>query len=150
MGLCVRQPPCGAGFGSAFGNGHWDIVPILAARYMLPEITDGSFFVPQLRYAQSFAQSFSSRANSNLQFSPQLKVMLPESWFLIAWPSPDIRWNFGQKLSGQTGRLFLPLDLAVGRALSPSHTVSLEVSEPLVNAYPVYRFKIEARISARF
>ena len=117
---------------------------------MLPEITDGSYFVPQFRYAQSFAQSFSGRAASNLQFSPQLKVALPGQWFVIAWPSTDIRWNFGAKTSGQTGRLFFPLDLTVGRNLAEARTVSLEVSEPLIRDYPVYRFKLEARLSAQF
>jgi hypothetical protein len=135
---------------SAYGSGNWEAVPLVAVRYMLPEISDGSFFVPQLRYAQSFAQSFSGRDTSNLQFSPQLKVVLPDKWFFIAWPNTDIRWNFGQKASGQTGRLFLPLDLEVGRNLAQAHTVSLEVSTPLIRDYPVYRIKIEARYSARF
>lgn len=135
---------------SAFGSGNWEVVPLVAARYMLPEISDGSFFVPQFRYSQSFAQSFSGRGASNLQFSPQFKVALPDKWFAIAWPSTDIRWNFGPKVSGQTGRLFLPLDLEVGRNLAQARTVSLEVSTPMIRDYPVYRVKIEARLSAQF
>ncbi|HWU53929.1 MAG TPA: transporter [Rhizomicrobium sp.] len=146
FGSRIRAPASG----SAFGSGNWEIAPIVAARYMLPEITDGSYFVPQLRYAQSFAQSFSSRSTSNLQFAPQLKVALPDKWFVIAWPSTDIRWNFGPKASGQTGRLFFPLDLAIGHNLTQARTVSLEVSAPVIRDYPVYRIKIEARLSAQF
>jgi hypothetical protein len=146
FGSRVRAPASG----SAYGSGNWEIAPIVAARYMLPEIGDGSYFVPQLRYAQSFAQSFPGRATSDLQFSPQLKVALPGKWFVIAWPSTDIRWNFGPKASGQTGRLFFPLDLTVGRNLAEARTISLEVSAPVIRDYPVYRLKIEARFSAQF
>ena len=54
---------------SACGNGSWEAVPIPAARHMLPEISDGSFLVPQLRYAGSFARSFAGESTSNLPFS---------------------------------------------------------------------------------
>lgn len=131
---------------SVFGSGNWDLVPIIAARAMLPEISPGSYFVPQLRYDVSFAQSFSSRGTSNLQFSPQLKIMLPEDWFAVLFPSTDIRWNFGAAAAGQKGRFFLPLDGEIGRSVG-GMTVSLEASAPLIDDYPLYRFKTELRLS---
>jgi hypothetical protein len=135
--------------GSVFGSGNWEAVPLLAARYMLPELGPGSYFVPQFRYVASFAQSFAGKSTSNFQFSPQLKLVLPENWYFIMFPSTDIRINFGEKVSGQTGRLFLPLDLMIGRDLGHATVASLEVSVPVIDAYPVYRTKIEARISAQ-
>ena len=133
--------------GSAFGSGNWDVRPLFAVRTMLPEITEGSFFVPLFRYAQTFARSYpNSRAASNLQISPQLKIDLPDTWFVTLFPSPDVRWNFGAKPSGQTGRLFLPFDISSGRNFGNLLT-SLEVSVPMVKDYPVYHFKIEARLS---
>jgi hypothetical protein len=132
---------------SAFGSGNWEVVPILAARYMLPEISDGSFFVPQLRYVASFAQSFAGKSTSNLQFSPQFKIALPQNWFVILFPSTDIRVNLGEKATGQTGQLFLPFDGEVGCTLPGGTVLSLEASAPLVDDYPVYRFKVEARLS---
>jgi hypothetical protein len=33
------------------------------------------------------------------------------------YPSNDIRINFGDPISGQTGRLFLPFDAAIGREM---------------------------------
>lgn len=132
---------------STFGSGNWDAVPLLAVRILLPELSEGSYFLPQLRYVSSFAQSFSGRRNSNLQFSPQLKLKLPQGWFVTLFPSTDIRMNFGPEAAGQTGRLFLPLDAAVGRNLDPSTLVSLEVSEPVIDDYPVYRLKVELRFS---
>jgi hypothetical protein len=134
---------------SMFGSGNWDIVPLLALRAMLPEISHGSYFLPQLRYVTTFAQSFSGKPNSNLQFSPQLKIKLPEHWFMTLFPSTDIRMNFGEKVTGQTGRLFLPLDAAVGRNLDQATVVSVEVSKPIIDSYPVYRLKVELRLSVR-
>jgi len=57
--------------------------------------------------------------------------------------------NFGRKVAGQTGRLFLPLDGEVGYNLSDSQVASLEISAPVVRDYPLYRLKIEARLSIR-
>lgn len=132
-----------------YGSGNWDLVPILAARYLLPEISDGSYFVPEARYAVSIGRSFGSRAASELQFAPQLKLALNSRWFVVAFPNTDIRVNFGQKVSGQTGRLFLPMDGEVGCNLTDTAVASLEVSAPVVRDYPLYRLKIEARFSVR-
>jgi len=66
------------------------------------------------------------------------------------YPSNDIRINFGEPISGQTGRLFLPLDVAVGRNVTDTLTISLEASAPMVNDYPVYNFKMELRLVKRF
>jgi hypothetical protein len=135
--------------GSAYGSGNWDMRPILAARYMLPEISDGSYFVAEARYAITVGQSFATRARSELQLSPQLKMFVGRGWFVELFPSADIRMNFGEKASGQTGRLFLPLDGEVGYNIGDSRVVSVEVSAPVVRDYPLYRLKIEARFSVR-
>jgi len=136
--------------GSQFGSGNWEATPGVAVRYMLPEISPGSYFVPQLSYDFSFAQAYPGGNASNLQFAPELNVALQDGWFVVFYPSTDIRWNYGDPLSGQTGRLFLPADVAVGRKFSDSLTASLEVSVPIVRDYPVYRFKTEARLSLNF
>jgi hypothetical protein len=135
--------------GTAFGSGNWDVRPFVGVRTMLPEISEGSFFVPLFRYVQTFAASYpGSRPASNLQVAPELKIDLADSWFVTLFPSPDMRWNFGAKASGQTGRLFLPLDIAPGRNFGNLLT-SLEVSVPLVKDYPVYHLKVEARLCWR-
>ncbi|HEY1878181.1 MAG TPA: hypothetical protein VGG66_11960 [Rhizomicrobium sp.] len=140
---------------SNLGSGNWDLVPVMGARYMLPEISNGSYFIPEVRYAVSIGRSFKSRstsesrAASELQFGPQLKVMVGPDWFFTLFPSTDIRVNFGRKVTGQTGRLFLPLDGEIGCNLSDTQVASLEVSAPLVRDYPLYRLKIEARLSVR-
>jgi hypothetical protein len=133
--------------GSQYGSGDWDMLPIVAYRYMLPELGDGSYVVPQLRYSFTFAKAFSATATSNLQFSPQLKIALQDKWFVILFPSTDFRYNFGPKVSGQTGPFFVPLDGEIGRNLGHNLVTSLEVSAPLINDYPLYRLKVELRLS---
>jgi hypothetical protein len=134
---------------SNYGSGNWDLVPILAARYMLPEISEGSYFVPEVRYAVSIGRNFGFRPASEFQFAPELKIAISPQWFFDLFPNTDIRVNFGRKVAGQTGRLFLPLDGEVGYNLSDSEEASLEVSAPVVRDYPLYRLKIEARLSVR-
>jgi hypothetical protein len=51
---------------------------------------------------------------------------------------------FGDPMSGQTRRLFLPLDVSVGRKVTDSLIISLEAGVPIVKDYPIYNFKTEA------
>lgn len=132
-------------------SGTWQALPIVGARYMLPEISSGSFFTGLVRYAVSFATAVPGARNvSNLQFAPTLNVALPSDWFVTLYPSPDIRINYGDPVTGQTGRLFLPFDFIVGRNVTQDTTVSLEVSASMVNQYPVYDFKTVARLNVKF
>jgi hypothetical protein len=137
--------------GGEFGSKAWDLLPGGAVRYMLPELGSGSYFIPLLRYdISSSIDETTGRRNRNLQFAPELKIALPEMWFVELYPSPDIRINFGKAIPGQTGPLFVPIDVMVGRNLTEKTLISLEVSAPVIRDYPVYLFKIEARISTRF
>ena len=131
-------------------SGQWQAMPIVGARYMLPELSEGSFFTALLRYDISFASVASTRNISNLQFAPTLNIMLPDHWFVTFYPDPDIRLNFGDPITGQTGRLFLPADFMVGRDLTKSITMSLEIGAPLIKDYPVYDLKTVARLNMKF
>src|SRR5271165_4765758 len=68
--------------------------------------------------AVSVAGTHSTRDISELQIAPTLNLDLPGSWFLTLYPSYDIRINYGDPVSGQTGRLFLPADAEIGYKLS--------------------------------
>ena len=132
------------------GSGKWQIMPIAGARYSMPDVGWGMYVEPLLRYDISFAGDPTRRPISNLQFAPEVNFSLPEGWFLALYPSPDIRWNFGPAVTGQTGRLFLPFDARVGRKFTKTLTVSLEVGVPIINQYPVYDFKTELRVDMKF
>jgi hypothetical protein len=103
-----------------------------------------------VRYAISFAGDPSRRNISEPQIAPTLNIGLLDQWFVNFFPSNDIRINFGDPISGQTGRLFLPLDVSVGRKVADTWIISLEASVPIVKDYPVYNFKTELRIVKQF
>lgn len=129
------------------GSGKWQVMPIVGVRVALPEISPSSYFEPILRYDVSVAGDPTRRNISNLQFGPALNIGLPDHWFVTFYPSQDIRINFGDPVTGQTGRLFLPLDVRVGKKLSDAVAMSLEVGVPMIKDYPVYNFKGQFRLN---
>jgi hypothetical protein len=131
-------------------SGKWRMMPIIGARTMLPEVSDGSYFTGIVRYDLSFAGDPTKKNISNLQFDPLLNIALPDRWFFTFYPSADIRVNYGDPVTGQTGRLFLPFDFSVGRSVSKDLTVSLEIGVPIIKDYPVYDFKTTTRINMKF
>ena len=136
--------------GDTLGSGKWQIMPIMGFRYGLWELSSGSYFEPFARYDVSFAGDPSKRNISNLQLAPFLNIGLPEQWFVALYPSADIRINFGDPVTGQTGRLFLPFDARVGRNLTDHIALSLEIGVPIIKDYPVYSFKAEARLNVTY
>ena len=136
--------------GDTFGSGKWQVMPVVGARVALWEINSSSYFEPIVRYDVSFAGDPSKRHISNLQLAPMLNIALANNWFLTLYPNPDIRINFGDPITGQTGRLFLPVDFMVGRTLMRDITLSLEVSIPVIKDYPVYDFKAVTRLNIKF
>jgi Putative MetA-pathway of phenol degradation len=133
--------------GDMLGAGKWQIMPAAGVRYALWEISPSSYFEPVFRYDVSFAGDPTKRNISNLQFAPTLNIGLPERWFLTFYPSPDIRINYGDPITGQTGRLFLPFDVRVGRKLSDNIALSLEIGVPIIRDYPVYNLKTQVRLN---
>ena len=131
-------------------SGKWQMMPIIGARTMLPELSAGSYFQGVVRYDLSFAGDPTKKNISNLQLWPMLNIGLPDHWFFILYPSADIRVNYGDPVTGQTGRLFLPFDFSVGRSLTKNFTVSLEVGVPIIKDYPVYDFKTTTRLNMKF
>jgi hypothetical protein len=136
--------------GDTLGSGKWQIMPITGFRYGLSELSSGSYFEPFARYDVSFAGDPSKRNISNLQLAPFLNIGLPERWFVALYPSADIRVNFGDPVTGQTGRLFLPFEARVGRSLTDNIALSLEIGIPIIKDYPVYNFKAEARLNVTY
>lgn len=132
------------------GSGKWQVMPGFGFRYSFLEFGSNTYFVFKMRYAMSVAGDPSRRNISEPQISPMLNIGLPDRWFVSLFPSYDIRLNYGDPKSGQTGRLFLPFDVMVGRKLADNFVMSLEVAAPIINDYPVYRFKTELRAAIEF
>lgn len=129
------------------GSGKWQVMPIMGFRVALPEISESTYFEPIFRYDQSVAGDPTKRTISNLQLGPALNIGLPDRWFVTFYPSQDIRYNFGDPITGQTGRLFLPLDVRVGKKVTDHVAASLEVGVPIIKDYPVYNFKGQFRLN---
>jgi hypothetical protein len=110
----------------------------------------GSYFQGVVRYDLSFAGDTTKKNISNLQLWPMLNIGLPDHWFFTLYPSADIRVNYGDPVTGQTGRLFLPFDFSVGRSLTKNVTLSIEFGVPIVKDYPVYDFKTTTRLNMKF
>jgi hypothetical protein len=135
---------------NTIGSGKWQIMPAGGFRYALWEISPSSYFEPVVRYDVSFAGDPTKKNISNLQFAPTLNIGLPDRWFLTFYPSPDIRINYGDPITGQTGRLFLPFDVRVGRQLSNNVALSFELGVPIIKDYPVYNLKAQVRLNVTY
>ena len=117
-GLGMRAVWPTAGLNKA-GDGKYQVGPVAAAHYSLPEISPGSFFLTQVLYLNSVASrnENESRADINqLNIQPKFNVSLPDDWFLT---SENIQINFGDD-----GKLFLSFDLMVGKAIRQSCRIS--------------------------
>ena len=136
--------------GDTFGSGKWQIMPVAGVRYALPEINSASYLEPVVRYDVSFAGDPTKKNISNLQFAPTFNLGLPDRWFITFYPSADIRINFGDPITGQTGRLFLPFDARIGRKLSDNVVLSFEVGVPIIKNYPVYDLKTQLRLNVTY
>jgi hypothetical protein len=139
--------PTGEG---ALSTGKWQIMPGGAVRYDLAEASPGSYFEPLAQYAVSFAGNPSAKRIRTLEFQPELNIGLPDRWFFTFYPSADIQMNYGDKASGQTGKLFLPFDAWIGRKLTENLVITLEVGVPIIKDYPVYNYKVQTYVNLVF
>ena len=135
---------------TSLGGGKWVVMPGFGFRYSFLEYGADTYFVPKIRYAMSFSGDPTRRTISEPQIAPTFNIGLSERWFLTFYPSYDIRINYGSPSSGQTGRLFLPFDFAVGRKLTDEIVMSLEFGLPMIRDYPVYKYKAELRVAREF
>jgi hypothetical protein len=141
-GLRVLYP---TGSEDQFGGGKFQFIPLVGARFFVPEISKGSFFEPIVRYDFD-AGGFGGRSHvSQVQASPMFNVALPERWFVTLYPSQDIVLN---TIGGQ--HWFVPADFLIGRNVTKRTVLGLEISIPIIKQFTLYDFKLEARISHSF
>jgi hypothetical protein len=126
----------------------WEQVTGFVVRAMLPEISPGSYFAPQVRYGIDFEGNDDGRMLRQLRIAPTLNINLPHNLFFTLYPSPDIRLNYGAPV--WTGRLFLPLNLMVGWKPTEHTVISAEFGIPIIRDFPVYTFKTQLRVGYLF
>jgi hypothetical protein len=128
----------------------WEQVTGFVVRAMLPEISPGSYFAPQVRYGIDFEGNDDGRMLRQLRIAPTLNINLPHNLFFTLYPSPDIRLNYGAPVQNQTGRLFLPLNFMVGWKPTEHTVISAEFGIPIIKDFPVYTFKTQLRVGYLF
>jgi hypothetical protein len=119
----------------------WEEVIGGVVRVMLPEVSEGSYFAPQVRYGVDFGGNDEGPMLRQLRLMPTLNINLPHNLFFTLFPSPDIRWNYGTPIYGQTGRFFLPLNFMVGWKPTPHTIISAEFGIPVIKDFPAYTFR---------
>lgn len=128
-----------------FGSGKYRLVPIVGARYKVPEVSRGSFLQLVVRYDFDVGGDAQRSHVNRLRFSPTFNLALPQHWFVTLFPSQDIVLN---TIGGK--RWFVPADFLVGRNLTERVVASVEISVPVVKEFTLYDFKLEARLSYSF
>ncbi len=126
------------------GSGQYRLLPLLGARFKLPEISPGSFLQFLGRYDFDLGGDGGRGHVSQIQFSPTLSLALPDRWFVTFFPSQDIVFNLTNH------RWFVPANVSIGRHLGERSVVSLEASVPVIKEFTLYDFKLEARLSFSF
>lgn len=134
------------------GNGKYQVGPVAGFRYSLPEISPGSFVLPEVIYLNSVASrnQNSGRADINqLYIQPKVNVALPDDWFATAYASTT---NTIQINYGDDGKVFIPFDLMIGKKLFDNLVVSLEYSHSLIHNkdFEPYQWLLEGRIGYYF
>lgn len=128
----------------------WEQVTIFVVRAMLPQISPGSYFAPQVRYGVDSESDDNGSMLRQLRIAPTLNINLPHDLFFTLYPSPDIRMNYGTPVSNQKGRLFLPLNFMVGWKPTMHTVVSAEFGIPIIKEFPAYNFKVQLRVGYLF
>ncbi len=129
------------------GTGKYVVIPLAGMRVSLPEIGNGSFFLPYFRYEASYAGSSQRNDISKLQFAPCLNVMLPKQLFVVLWPDPEIAYDFEQKA------WTIPANFMIGKMFAKNIVGSIECFIPMFEASDyekAYNFKTEARMGFFF
>ncbi len=130
------------------GTGKAVALPLAGVRMSLPEISNGSFFLPYARYATSFAGNSNRIDVSRFEFAPCLNIMLPMRNFVVFYPNPEIVYDYKQSNSWT-----VPFDIMLGRMFTDKLVGSVEIFTPMFeskNYNRPYNFKIEARLGFFF
>lgn len=128
----------------ALGRGQWRLRPTAGYRWLLPRISEETFFQVVARFDFSFAGDDDSADTRELQLSPNLEIGLPGDAYFSIFPSADIRYDF------ESDEFFLPLNLEIGKEWNRL-VVSLEGGVGVIagDSAP-YDWKLEGRVGLRF
>lgn len=140
FGLRNNFPTAGA---DQFGKGKYRVAPLLVIQRTADWISPGSFYGLGVRNDFSVAGDHGHRKVNELQLVPVLTVMLPRQSFVTFFPEIVIDWELDN-------RVFVPIDVEVGRKYAANQAASVRVQLPLVNELHNYEWTMELRWSLFF
>jgi hypothetical protein len=123
----------------------WEQVAGLVVRAMLPEISPGSYFAPQVRYGIDFEGNDDGRMRRQLRIAPTLNVNLPHNLFLTLYPSPDNSAELWDAGVGPDGPIVSAAQLHGRLEADRAHSDFCGVRHPDHPGFPVYTFKTQLR-----
>ena len=126
-----------------FGRGKYRVTPMLVIQRSANWLTKGSFYGLGIRNEFSIAGDRAHRQINELQLVPLLTVLLPHQSFVTLFPEIIIDWE-------QDNRVFVPLDLEVGRKYAANQAASVRMQLPLLNDLHNYEWTMELRWSLFF
>lgn len=126
----------------SIGQGKYQILPSVAFKYDLSELSAGTYVGSIVRHAWSVAGYGSAPFISQTYIQPFFNFNLPSDWFLNSSPEMIYNWI--------TGDWFVPFDLMIGKMVTKKIVLSLEYETALVYDYPKYRTQLEFRIGVFF
>lgn len=108
------------------GTGKYQAIPLMCLRVGIPEISNGSFFSAQLKYAASYAGDDKRDDISRIAVAPTFNFMLPLNFFAVLYPSPEIVFDF------TSNSWTVAMNFMVGKMLTDKIMLSFEFFIPMV------------------
>ncbi len=128
------------------GDGKYQFLPFVGARYFVPEVSRGSYILPSVQYVTDYAGSSSRPHIRQIKFAPTFHVILPEKYFFELYSSETMLYDFKARAWS------IPANFMVGKMLTKNIIVSAEFFFPMfrTNKYEQDDFWVETRVGVFF
>lgn len=146
---------------SQFGAEKYQIFPLLGLKWNQEQWSKGSFFILLGKYFMDYADYSGGDSRDDIQtleISPVIHYMIPEKSvipyfdFIDLWSLEGLKFNFEDGSTKNSGDVFFPLDIMLGKMLNKSTVFSLEFQTPLYkdDTFDAYDWKLGFRIGFFF
>lgn len=125
------------------GDGKYELSPSFGVKYdFTPWYPRGAYLILLTRYNFDYTGYKSATHISKVFIQPMFNMNFAHGWFINS--SPELIYNC------MIRRWFIPIDLMIGKMITPKMVVSFEYSAALLNAFPQYKQQYELRVGLFF
>ncbi|HCU90700.1 MAG TPA: hypothetical protein DGR97_12190 [Gammaproteobacteria bacterium] len=125
------------------GSGKYSLVPIGVVLHFPTWLASGSFIGVGVRNQVGFGGDKDRKDINELQIAPIVNIRLPRKSFVSFFPTIRRDWK-------NQNDVFVPFDLAFGRAIGRGKIGSLRLQVPLIDKQNRYDWTLEARVTFLF